>query len=143
LTRPSLQDATSGRVGAAAHDYALHNRDASTGNYDYRKDLKLSSAAAQLAGSHGRQGRILTCCVASAASVPADKRALNNTSEPDTALVGEMLFYNPDNISFPYHLQPKIGAWNKTSRIKNPESLLGGVKRESRKWNEVVGGSVS
>jgi len=30
---------------------------------------------------------------------------LNNTSDPDTALVGEMLFYNMNNISFPYHLQ--------------------------------------
>jgi hypothetical protein len=58
---------------------------------------------------------------------------MNNTSVPDSALVGEMLFYNPDNISFPYHLQQKKnGAWNKTTRIKNPESLQVGQNLEQK-----------
>jgi hypothetical protein len=126
-----LQDATPDHACAVVHDYALHNQDASTDNHDDRKNVRLSSAAAKLAGSHGRQGRILTYCVAKSSSAHAGKHALNNTSGSDTAPVDEMLFYNMNNISTPYHLQ-KIGAWYKTIRIQNPKSLLVGQKAEQK-----------
>jgi len=127
-----LQDASPDHACAAVHDYALHNQDALTGNHDDRKDVRLSSAAAQLAGSHGRQGRILICCFAKSSSARADKRALNNTSASDTALVDKMLFYNMNNISFPYRLQQKFGEWYKTIRIQNPKHLLVGQKIEQK-----------
>jgi len=127
-----LQDATPDHACVAVHDYALHKRDAQYDIAANNLNWKLSSAAAQLAGSHGRKGQILTCCFAKSSSDHADKRALNNTSGSDTALVDEMLFYNMNNISTPYHLQQKFGAWYKTIWIKNPKSLLVGQKIEQK-----------
>jgi len=43
-----------------------------------------------------------------------------------------MLFYNMNNISLPYHLQQKLGAWYKTIRIQNLKSLLVGQKAEQK-----------
>jgi len=100
-----LQDATPDHACAVVHDYALHNQDVQYDIAANNLNWNLSSAAAQLAGFHGRQGRILTCCFAKPSSAHADKHALNNTSGSDTALVDEMLFYNMNNISFPYRLQ--------------------------------------
>jgi len=118
LTRPFLQDATPDHACAAVHDCAPHNQDASTDNHDDRKSVRLSSAAANLAGSHGRQGRILTYYVAKLSSAHAGKRALNNISGSDTALVDGMLFYNMNNISFPYHLQQKLERGIKQHEFK-------------------------
>ncbi|MDQ6998224.1 MAG: hypothetical protein Q9M17_05890 [Mariprofundus sp.] len=126
MTRPSLQDATRGHVGAVAPCYVLHNQHAPPDNPANTPDVSHSNAAVQLSGSHGRQNLFLVYGDANAASAPAGSYATNNTSGQGTEDEDEMISCNPNNILFPYHLHQNHGAWNKTIETPNPESLQPG-----------------
>jgi hypothetical protein len=107
LTRPSLQDATLDRVGAASPCCDPHNQDVQPDSLANSPNARPTTSAAHPFDSPDSLDLYPSYGDANAASESAGSQALNNISDWDTALVGEMILHNPNNISFPCHL-PKI-----------------------------------